>query len=669
MTPGSRPSQPADHELLHVIGRGAYGEVWLARHTRLGTLRAVKIVRRDSFGDARPFQREFDGIRRYEPISRGHPNLVSILHVGGTDECFYYLMELADEAGAADVRRLTLSKSESAGLKSEIKSEPPNVGCYAPHTLRSELKQHGALPIDRVLEIGHALASALAHLHAHKLVHRDVKPSNVIFVAGVPKLADIGLVAGVDEAPSFVGTEGYIPPEGPGTPSADCYSLGKLLYELSTGHDRTAWPEPPADLATRPDRERLLELNATLHKACAPDLRQRYPIAGAMLADLRLLAEGRSVKRRRAWRNSGLLLLRAGGVTVGLLLLGWLAFPRFHPNGGPPPDTAIKLPQTVDKAKSEQLYRKARERTILNKDRFAEAIRLFHEAIAYDPDYAPSHTGRANAYVQIADWLIEPRAAMSEARASASTALKLDPRDREGLVVMGCVKVSERDWMGAELDFQQALNVDPSYVRAQFYYAWFLRTVGRMGEARELVDRALRLQPQHSLLHWGALYQSCAERKFERAFDEVRQFFGTDTNRWSDTEFWVAGWTIMHLGRLDEAIGFLETSKQRVDKPWVTASLVWALGKSERKAKAVELTAELERMARVVHVSSSDLALAYMGLGDHDRALEQMERSVAAGAGGDMLHSLNSPVWDEVRSDPRFRNLERQLRLPSPAGR
>jgi serine/threonine protein kinase len=81
------PRLPAipDHELIRCIGRGSYGEVWLARHTRLGTLRAVKIVRRDQFDNDRPFQREFDGIRRYEPISRGHPNLVAILHVGGTD--------------------------------------------------------------------------------------------------------------------------------------------------------------------------------------------------------------------------------------------------------------------------------------------------------------------------------------------------------------------------------------------------------------------------------------------------------------------------------------------------------------------------------------------------------------------------------------------------------
>src|SRR5438876_8171992 len=89
-----------DHDLLHVIGRGAYGEVWLARHTRLGTLRAIKIVRRAQFGDARPFQRAFEGIRRYEPISRGHPNLVNFLHVGGTEECSYCGMELADDAAA-----------------------------------------------------------------------------------------------------------------------------------------------------------------------------------------------------------------------------------------------------------------------------------------------------------------------------------------------------------------------------------------------------------------------------------------------------------------------------------------------------------------------------------------------------------------------------------------
>src|SRR5262245_16154274 len=292
----SLPSIP-DHELICCIGRGSYGEVWLARHTQLGTLRAVKIVRRDQFEDARPFQREFDGIRRYEPISRGHPNLVAILHVGGMDECFFYVMELADSVSSSGFR--VPSSTPPTSDETQPGTRNPEPGTYVPHTLRSELKRHGPLPIERCLEIGLALAGALAHLHARGLVHRDVKPSNVIFAGGVAKLADIGLVAAVSDSRSFVGTEGYIPPEGPGTPSADCYALGKLLYELSTGHDRTAWPEPPADLPTRPDRERLLELNAILHKACAAGARQRYQTAEEMCAELSLLQRGESVKGKR----------------------------------------------------------------------------------------------------------------------------------------------------------------------------------------------------------------------------------------------------------------------------------------------------------------------------------------------------------------------------------
>jgi len=75
-------------------------------------------------------------------------------------------------------------------------------------------------------------------MHSAGLVHRDIKPSNIIFVNGKPKLADIGLVVSLGDARSFVGTEGYVPPEGPGTIHADIYSLGKVLYEISTGQGR-----------------------------------------------------------------------------------------------------------------------------------------------------------------------------------------------------------------------------------------------------------------------------------------------------------------------------------------------------------------------------------------------------------------------------------------------
>ncbi|MFM8361001.1 MAG: hypothetical protein ACKOET_20805, partial [Verrucomicrobiota bacterium] len=88
-----------DHQIVRCIGVGSYGEVWLARNV-LGVPRAVKVIRRHFFRDARPFERELAGVRRFEPLSRENEGLVDILHTGRNDAdgYFYYVMELADDA-------------------------------------------------------------------------------------------------------------------------------------------------------------------------------------------------------------------------------------------------------------------------------------------------------------------------------------------------------------------------------------------------------------------------------------------------------------------------------------------------------------------------------------------------------------------------------------------
>lgn len=105
-------------------------------------------------------------------------------------------MELPDNATEEQV--LFSSGERRGGIS--IEPEPEQRRSYHPKTNRSELRCRGRLPVKECIRIGRALASALEHLHRAMLVHRDIKPTNIIFVNGLPKLADIGQVAGVGEA-------------------------------------------------------------------------------------------------------------------------------------------------------------------------------------------------------------------------------------------------------------------------------------------------------------------------------------------------------------------------------------------------------------------------------------------------------------------------------------
>ena len=244
------------------IGRGAAGVVYLAT-AAVGKFAAVKVCLREELGDVR-YERELRGAKLYKriPPSEG---LVRLLELGECKWGFYMAMELADDEFGAR----------------------PGVG-DRPKTLSSVIAGEKALSVKESLKLGLALAKGLVTLQRHHLLHRDIKPGNVISVRGRYVLSDPGLLIEESEAASLVGTPGYVPPENFVGTGGDVYSLGLTLKAASFGR-------PVEELAMGPTWEAdtgsplFPKWWRILNKATHPDATRRYRSAKAFLKDLQSL--------------------------------------------------------------------------------------------------------------------------------------------------------------------------------------------------------------------------------------------------------------------------------------------------------------------------------------------------------------------------------------------
>jgi tRNA A-37 threonylcarbamoyl transferase component Bud32 len=306
--------------LLERLGQGGMGIVYKARQEKLKRLVAVKMIRAGAYASAeerRRFQREGEAIARIR-----HAHVVQIHDFGEHEGQLYFSMELL-EGG----------------------------------TLSARLRK-GALPEREAAELVRALSQAVAAAHAQEVVHRDLKPGNVLFTAdGTAKITDFGLAKVLDAESSSVtgtiaimGTPAYMAPEqvrGEGRKigrATDVYALGVILYETLTGHlpfcgesrsqtlelVRTAEPEPPS--RRRPGLAP--DLEAICLKCLEKEPEHRYPAAAALAEDLENWLRGKptTVRKPRWWIRlwhhlrrhpwqvvaAALLLFAAAAVLAGL---------------------------------------------------------------------------------------------------------------------------------------------------------------------------------------------------------------------------------------------------------------------------------------------------------------------------------------------------------------
>lgn len=257
------------YQIVRMIGEGGMANVYLAHDTILDRNVAVKVLRGDLAGDdkfVRRFQRE-----AISASSLSHPNIVEMYDVGEDDGKYFIVMEYVDGK-----------------------------------TLKSLIKKRGALTLPEVMDIMKQLTSAVSSAHESYIIHRDIKPQNVMILEdGRVKITDFGIAMALNsneltQTNSVMGSVHYLPPEqanGTGsTIKSDIYSLGILMYELLTGK-LPFKGENAVEIAIKQMKEPIpsvRNLNSEIPqsveniilKACAKNPKNRYENANDMYEDV-----------------------------------------------------------------------------------------------------------------------------------------------------------------------------------------------------------------------------------------------------------------------------------------------------------------------------------------------------------------------------------------------
>ena len=641
---GAQPNtvlpQIPDHKLLRCIGRGAYGEVWLASSV-MGACRAVKIVWRRSFDTERPFEREFAGIQKFEPVSRSHDGLVDILHVGRNDGAgyFFYVMELADDA------------------QTGAQIDPDR---YEARTLQREIQARGRLPVQECFRISLCLTNALGYLHEQGLVHRDIKPSNIIFVKGAPKLADIGLVCGTEGTQTSVGTEGYIPPEGSGTPQADLYSLGKVFYEMGTGKRREQFPDLPTDLRENADGAALLEFNEVLLKACASDVRRRYQSAHELETDLALLEMGRSVRAKRSSQKRWASIKVAACVTtiVALALVGIWMVQRESSNAGAKvsPESGAEAQAYVQNAR---ILAGRSSSHLEGKENNPRVIELLEKAVTLDPGFAEAHAELALAYtIRLFVYAPEEKNLQEKAYLAMERAMALNPKLPTAYLARGRLKwTPSHHFPHADAidDFAHALALDPNLAEALHYRGLVYIHIGLLQEGMQDFTGAVALNPANNGAHYriGETYLfGCEYQKALDKFETIDPDFNPDIRAAH------IGLALIGLGRKEDALRSVRTylDVHTNDAGGLVTSveaMVHALFQHEREAEDAIRRAATRRGRGHFHHTQYHIACAYALLNKKDLAVEWLRKSSAEGFSCYPLFECDANLAN-LKTDPGF---------------
>ena len=600
------------YEVVGRIGAGGMGVVYEGRDTRLDRAVALKLLPEAWSRDPQARSRLLREAKAASALD--HPNICALYDLGETADGRIYLV----------------------------------LGYYVGTTVARRIEA-GPLPVAEAVDVAVQTARGLRHAHAAGVVHRDVKPSNLLLTrSGEVKILDFG-IAKVAEATGLTvgmyspGTPAYMAPEQvrgePADERVDVWALGAVLYEMLTGRQPFGGESVQTQIYALLNREAepLRELRPEVPDALAriveraleKDADARYPSVAAMLADLApgeaggTFTSAASTGRVRPPPAGTRRRLAIAASAAGLVLLALAGLAVYRASEAPRDRRAAAAPASpLPDVGPVEHYRAGRE--LLGhgyrRDAAERAAQRFRAALEQDPEYAAAHAGLAEAYLWRFSREREPLL-RDRALEAADLAVRIDPQLAAARIARASAlrSLGQRDEALAEAE--AALRLDPLSVEAHLSRGVTLLYLGRTDEAATALDRAIELGPDdwhplewRGVVAFGRANYAEAESFLRRAAELAPDYTSIYKNLSA---------ALYKQGKVDEAAAALQDALEIEPQGSIytnLGTLQFFLGRYEASVASFE---------RAIELGANDY-LNWANLADAFRWTERPERAAEA---------------------------------------
>jgi serine/threonine protein kinase/tetratricopeptide (TPR) repeat protein len=292
-----------------------------------------------------------------------------------------------------------------------------------------------------------------------------------------------------------------------------------------------------------------------------------------------------------------------------------------------------------------------------------KAIDYFEQAIKEDSNYALAYVGLADCYNLLGIYSdVSPEESFPKAREAAEKALEIDKTLGEAHNSLAYFK-SRYDWdlEGAKREFKLAIELNPNYATAHFWYGELLEIVGRFDEAIAEMKKALELDPISLIINASLGLAYDAAGKYDQAKAQLRKTLEMNPDFYPAHLY--MGFTYSRIEKYPEAIAELERAKELTDGSAVSlAYLGFAYARAGKFEEAKRILEELDIISKERYIAPYWMAVLYAGLGDTEKAIDLLEKSYDKRDEA-LIFLKGEYTFDSLRSDPRFKKLLKKIGL------